>query len=126
PSWTLASHPINLRISLQLRLLTRFLRRDAIATISPPARVQLPPSAHRLQFCLMPSDPDLAPSLSRDEIALKYLEQLPFVPYPVQEQALFAWFGSGEGVLVCAPTGMGKTLIAEAAAYEALHTGSTI
>jgi superfamily II DNA/RNA helicase len=64
--------------------------------------------------------------LSRDELALKYLEQLPFAPYPVQEQALFAWFGSNEGVLVCAPTGMGKTLIAEAAAYEALHTGSTI
>src|SRR4029453_2819797 len=64
--------------------------------------------------------------LSRDELALKYLEHLPFTPYPVQEQALFAWFGSDEGVLVCAPTGMGKTLIAEAAAYEALHTGSTI
>src|SRR5580765_3210347 len=64
--------------------------------------------------------------LSRDELALKYLEQLPFTPYPVQEQALFAWFGSEEGVLVCAPTGTGKTLIAEAAAYEALHTGSTL
>jgi len=64
--------------------------------------------------------------LSRDELALKYLEQLPFTPYPVQEQALFAWFGSDEGVLVCAPTGTGKTLIAEAAVYEALHTGSTI
>jgi superfamily II DNA/RNA helicase len=65
-------------------------------------------------------------TLSRDEIALKYLEQLPFTPYPVQEQALFAWFESQQGVLVCAPTGMGKTVIAEAAAFEALHTGSTI
>src|SRR4051794_5138982 len=64
--------------------------------------------------------------LSRDELALKYLELLPFTPYPVQEQALFAWFASEEGVLVCAPTGTGKTLIAEAAAFEALHTGSTI
>jgi superfamily II DNA/RNA helicase len=64
--------------------------------------------------------------LSRDELALKYLEQLPFTPYPVQEQALYAWFGSDEGVLVCAPTGTGKTLIAEAAAFEALHTGSTV
>ena len=44
----------------------------------------------------------------------------------MQEQALFAWFGSDEGVLVCAPTGMGKTVIAEAAAFEALHTGSTM
>ena len=74
----------------------------------------------------MPTDSPSPALLSRDELALKYLDQLPYAPYPVQEQALFAWFGSDEGVLVCAPTGMGKTLIAEAAAYEALHTGSTI
>jgi superfamily II DNA/RNA helicase len=74
----------------------------------------------------MPADTPSPALLSRDELALKYLEQLPFTPYPVQEQALFAWFASDEGVLVCAPTGMGKTLIAESAAYEALHTGSTI
>jgi superfamily II DNA/RNA helicase len=74
---------------------------------------------------MAPVSPSPVP-LSRDELALKYLEQLPFTPYAVQEQALFAWFGSDEGVLVCAPTGMGKTLIAEAAAYEALHTASTI
>src|SRR6266404_8538959 len=76
----------------------------------------------------MPAESDRAsaPAINRDELALKYLEQLPFTPYPVQEQALFAWFGSAEGVLVCAPTGMGKTLIAEAAAFEALHTGSTV
>lgn len=74
----------------------------------------------------MPLDAPSPAPVSRDELALKYLEQLTFTPYPVQEQALFAWFGSDEGVLVCAPTGMGKTLIAEAAAYEALQTGSTI
>ena len=34
-----------------------------------------------------------------------------------------AWFSAEQGVLVCAPTGMGKTLIAEAALFEALHTG---
>ena len=66
------------------------------------------------------------PPLSRDELALKYFDLLPYTPYPVQEEALYAWFGSDEGVLVCAPTGTGKTLIAEAAAFEALHTGSTI
>ncbi len=63
------------------------------------------------------------PTPSRDELATRYIEQLPFAPYPVQEEALLAWFATDEGVLVTAPTGMGKTLIAEAALFEALHTG---
>ena len=63
---------------------------------------------------------------SRDDLALRYLDQLPYSPYPVQEQALLTWFSTDEGVLVCTPTGTGKTLIAEAAAFEALHTGRTI
>jgi superfamily II DNA/RNA helicase len=67
----------------------------------------------------MPSE-----TLSRDQLLEGYLEQLPYAPYPVQENALLAWFDSPQGVLVCAPTGMGKTLIAQAALYEALHTGS--
>src|SRR5712691_6654485 len=64
--------------------------------------------------------------LARDAIALSYFEQLPFTPYPVQEKALWAWFESKSGVLVCTPTGTGKTLIAEAAAFEALKTRRTI
>lgn len=61
----------------------------------------------------------------RDEICERYLGQLPFEPYPVQEEAIFNWFSNDQGVLVCAPTGTGKTLIAEGALFEALRLGKT-
>ncbi|MEI7700232.1 MAG: DEAD/DEAH box helicase [Planctomycetia bacterium] len=65
---------------------------------------------------------DSAP-LTSEDIALRYLEQLPWPAYPFQEQAILSWFEPCDGILVCAPTGTGKTVIAETALYEALMTG---
>lgn len=76
-------------------------------------------------FDTLPAILRMPEPLTRDELAARYFEQLPYPPYQVQEEALLAWFTTEQGVLVCAPTGMGKTLIAEAALFEALHTGRT-
>ena len=64
--------------------------------------------------------------ISRDELILQYLDLLPYPPYAVQEQALFAWAECEQGLLLSAPTGTGKTLVAEAAVYEGLVTGKHV
>lgn len=43
----------------------------------------------------------MSATLTRDQLAQMYLDQLPYPPYPVQEEALLAWFTSDKGVLVC-------------------------
>ena len=62
---------------------------------------------------------------TRSDLAEQYLATLPYDPYPVQEEAILEWFTNDEGILVCAPTGMGKTLVAHGALFEALHRGET-
>ena len=64
--------------------------------------------------------------ISRDEVVLNYLERLAFAPYPIQEEALYAWAACEDGVLLAAPTGTGKTLVAEAAVYEGLVAGNWV
>jgi len=46
------------------------------------------------------------PMLIREGFAFMSLEQLPFEPYPFQEEAILDWFSSEQGTLVCAPTEM--------------------
>lgn len=67
--------------------------------------------------------PEMLDPSDRDTLAFRFLESLPFPPYPIQEEAILRYFSTDEGVLVAVPTGTGKTLIAEAAVFEALHTG---
>ncbi len=64
--------------------------------------------------------------MDRATICDKFLDSLQFELYPFQEEALLAWFEAEGGVLIAAPTGMGKTLIAEAAIFEALHSGTKL
>jgi superfamily II RNA helicase len=61
--------------------------------------------------------------MDRGEICSRFIDSVTHELYPYQEEALLAWFDTDDGVLVCAPTGMGKTLMAEAAVFEALHSG---
>lgn len=64
--------------------------------------------------------------MDRSAACSAFLETLTYDLYPFQEEALLAWFDAEGGILVSAPTGMGKTLIAEAAIYEALATGQRL
>lgn len=83
----------------------------------------------RAESVFVPPQPlcdDRRHMISREEIVLQYLEKLQYPPYPVQEEALFAWAQCEQGILLSAPTGTGKTLVAEAAVYEGLLTGRSV
>ena len=70
-----------------------------------------------------PSSPEALsprPPTPEDQALLEaFRQRYPFALDPFQEQAI-RWVLSGESVLVAAPTGAGKTLIAEFAIYRAL------
>lgn len=62
----------------------------------------------------------------RGDACARFLGVVPYSLYPFQEEAILAWAECEGGLLVTAPTGMGKTVVAEAAVYEALETGSRL
>lgn len=64
--------------------------------------------------------------MDRDSVCEQFLDIVPFELYPFQEEALLTWFDCDDGMLVTAPTGMGKTLIAESAIFEALATETVL
>jgi hypothetical protein len=49
------------------------------------------------------TNPPTTNSPTRDELASRYFDQLPYEPYKVQEEALLAWFSAEQGVLVAWP-----------------------
>ena len=53
----------------------------------------------------------------------EYFARLPFPPDPFQREAAES-IASGRSVVVTAPTGAGKTLVAEVAVHLALEKGS--
>ena len=58
----------------------------------------------------------------RDTLASEYFERLPFDPIPCRRKHYWDTLPVSRAFLFV-PTGTGKTLIAEAAVYEALRTG---
>ena len=60
---------------------------------------------------------------SREQCTVPYVDQLPYEPYPVQDAGAGGLVRVRAGSPRLSPTGTGKTLIAEAALFEALHTG---
>ncbi|MBL8694752.1 MAG: DEAD/DEAH box helicase [Planctomycetes bacterium] len=64
--------------------------------------------------------------VDRAEAVTRFLDVVPHQLYPFQEEAILAWAECEGGLMVTAPTGMGKTIVAEAAVFEALSTGKRI
>jgi superfamily II RNA helicase len=55
----------------------------------------------------------------------RFLEKLPFAPDDFQLDAMRG-IEEGHSVVVCSPTGSGKTLVAEFAAFKAIHEGRKV
>lgn len=64
--------------------------------------------------------------MDRGDACDKFLDTVEYELYPYQEEALLAWLEAEGGILITVPTGMGKTLVAEAAIFEALHLGQRL
>jgi ATP-dependent RNA helicase HelY len=56
------------------------------------------------------------------DLVATFARTLPFDPDPFQREAMLA-LAQGESVLVTAPTGAGKTLVADFAAFRAMASG---
>ena len=65
----------------------------------------------------------MKPSLTSPELDIEKL--FPFELDGFQEKAI-AGLNEGKSVVVCAPTGSGKTVIGEFAIYRALHLGQRV
>src|SRR5207244_3930957 len=62
------------------------------------------------------------PMTEPGDIVAAFARTLPFDADPFQREAMIA-LARGESVLVTAPTGAGKTLVADFAAFRAMATG---
>ena len=83
---------------------------------------------HSLLPKILLGQTDQVELLSEEEIEMNFYEEFflskDLEPYPVQEEA-FNHIFANNNVMITVPTGTGKTMIAKAGMYKALHSGKT-